>query len=176
MTLSRPWVGRALSLLRQSLGPVLTEPSGALRWLVNEEMVDPDGDGGYITNFWAIAAARELRSFDTLERKRIRVIRYRGLNKVLSIDELEGQKGYAIGFEGLIGHLKRILPHSEVIRDTLRAEVAVYPEIALSFAVRSCVYLLEGMLCMFENLPPRTSADLIEEYSHDYELPIFYNP
>ena len=78
-----------------------------------------------------MAAARDLKSFDTLQRKRIRVIRYRGLNKVETIYELVGQKGYAIGFEGLIGYLKRILPHSEVIREALRVEVAVYPEIAL---------------------------------------------
>mgnify|MGYP001168480343 CR=1 FL=1 len=48
-----------------------------------------------------------------------------------SIDELAGQRGYAAGFEGLIGYLKRILPHSEVIQQSLRAEVSVYPEIAL---------------------------------------------
>ncbi|NHZ66039.1 ATP-binding protein [Massilia genomosp. 1] len=42
-----------------------------------------------------------------------------------------GNKGYAIGFEGLIGYLKRILPHSEVIKQSLREEVSVYPEIAL---------------------------------------------
>ncbi len=46
----------------------------------------------------------DLRRFDTLQRKRIRVIRYRGFNKVETIDELVGQKGYAIAFEGLIGY------------------------------------------------------------------------
>lgn len=101
------------------------------RWLIDEKMVEPDNDGAYITHFGAIAAARELRIFDALQRKRIRVIRYRGLNKVETIDELQGQRGYAVGFEGLIAYLKRILPHSEVIREALRTEVTVYPEIAL---------------------------------------------
>lgn len=102
-----------------------------LRWLIDEGMVEPDGDAAYLTHFGAIAAARDLMSFDTLQRKRLRVIRYRGRNKVDTVDELVGQKGYAIGFEGLIAYLKRILPHSEVIREALRTEVAVYPEIAL---------------------------------------------
>ncbi|HEU0282613.1 MAG TPA: ATP-binding protein, partial [Gallionella sp.] len=84
-----------------------------------------------ITNFGAIAAARNLEQFDTLKRKRIRLIRYRGMNKVDTIDEMMGHKGYAAGFEGLIGHLKRILPHSEVIQQSLRTEVCLYPEIAL---------------------------------------------
>ena len=90
-----------------------------------------DGRGFYVTNFGAIAAARKLDDFGTLERKRIRVIRYRGTNKVNTIDELPGNKGYAVGFEGLIGYLKRLLPHSEVIQQSLRTEVSVYPEIAL---------------------------------------------
>ena len=56
-------------------------------------MAEPDNDGAYITHFGAIAAARDLRRLDALQRKRIRVIRYRGLNKVETIDELVGQKG-----------------------------------------------------------------------------------
>jgi len=47
------------------------------------------------------------------------------------LDELVGQRGYAVGFEGLIGYLKKVLPHSEVIKQSLRTEVTVYPEIAL---------------------------------------------
>ncbi len=111
--------------------PLPIEESELLRWLADENMIIPDGGGYYITNFGAIAAARNLDQFDTLKRKRIRVIRYRGRNKVETIDEMMGQKGYAAGFEGLIGYLKRVLPHSEVIQQSLRTEVCIYPEIAL---------------------------------------------
>ena len=111
--------------------PLPVEESELLRWLADENMVIPDGNGYYITNFGAIAAARSLDQFDTLKRKRIRVIRYRGKNKVETIDEMMGQKGYAAGFEGLIGYLRRVLPHSEVIQQSLRTEVCIYPEIAL---------------------------------------------
>lgn len=102
-----------------------------LRWLADEKMITLEGSGYSITHFGAIAAARRLVEFDSLARKRIRVIRYRGTNKVDTIDELVGQRGYAVGFEGLIDHLKRTLPHSEVIKRALRAEVNIYPEIAL---------------------------------------------
>ncbi len=111
--------------------PLPTEEDELIRWLIDESIVTPDGSGYYITNFGAIAAAKQLEQFATLARKRIRVIRYRGTNKVETIDELMGQKGYAAGFEGLIGYLKRSLPHSEVIQQSLRREVTVYPEIAL---------------------------------------------
>ncbi|WP_079435231.1 ATP-binding protein [Zoogloea sp. LCSB751] len=111
--------------------PLPDDTTELMRWLVDESLIEPDGNGYYITNFGGIAAARELQSFDSLSRKGIRVIRYKGTNKVDTIDELLGHKGYAVGFEGLIGYLKRVLPHSEVIQQSLREQVSVYPEIAL---------------------------------------------
>lgn len=120
----------------ETIGTLLQRPvpigaDNLAAWLKAEGITVPDGRGHYITNFGAIAAARKLEDFPSLDRKRIRVIRYRGTNKVDTIDELLGQRGYAVGFEGLIGHLKRVLPHSEVIQQAFRREVSVYPDIAL---------------------------------------------
>ena len=39
--------------------------------------------------------------------------------------------GYAVGFQGLIGYVTRLLPTSEVIEAALRTTRPVYPEIAL---------------------------------------------
>ena len=111
--------------------PLPSDGENLSHWLVAEGITVADSRGHYITNFGAVAAARNLDDFSDLDRKRIRVIRYRGTNKVDTIDELAGRRGYAVGFEGLIGHLKRILPHSEVIQQSLRTEVAMYPELAL---------------------------------------------
>jgi ATP-dependent DNA helicase RecG len=111
--------------------PLPDEDRELMRWLAEENMVVLDGSGYYITNLGGIAAGRELNLFDALSRKSVRVIRYRGTNKVDTTDELIGHKGYAVGFEGLIGYLKRVLPHSEVIQQSLREQVNVYPEIAL---------------------------------------------
>ncbi len=121
-------LSRIGELLQRQLPDDETE---LMRWLSDEKMVVPDGKGYYITNFGTIAAARKLDQFESLSRKRIRVNRYRGTNKVETIDEHMGQRGYAIGFEGLIKYLKRILPHSEVIQQSLRVEVSLYPELAL---------------------------------------------
>lgn len=111
--------------------PLSAESSELSNWLVAEGILIPDGRGYYISNFGAVAAAHKLEQFSTLERKRIRVVRYRGTNKVETIDELLGQRGYASGFERLVNYLKRVLPHSEIIQQSLRQEVSVYPEIAL---------------------------------------------
>jgi ATP-dependent DNA helicase RecG len=111
--------------------PLPEDSQDLARWLIDENMVLPEGRGFYVTNFGAIAAARKLGDFPPLDRKGIRLVRYRGTNKVNTIDELSDQRGYAVGFEGLVAHLKRVLPHSEVIHQSLRTEVSLYPEIAL---------------------------------------------
>lgn len=103
-----------------------------IKWLIDEKMiVDVDGKGYYISNFGAIAAAKDLSRFDSLSRKVVRLIKYEGKNKAAGSKEYPGTKDYAIGFEGLIQFVKGILPGSEVIKNSLRQETSVYPEIAL---------------------------------------------
>lgn len=102
-----------------------------MRWLVDESIVEADGHGYYITNFGGIAAARKLTELDTLSRKAVRVVRYRGTNKINTTEEQLDNKGYAVSFEALIRYLKSVLPHSEVIQQSLRTEVTLYPQIAL---------------------------------------------
>ena len=111
--------------------PLPDDDEGLALWLASEGLTTPDGRSHYITHLGAMAAARQLKDFPNLARKAVRVIHYRGTNKVDTLDELGGQRGYAVGFEGLIGYLKKVLPHSEVIKQSLRTDVAVYPEIAL---------------------------------------------
>ncbi len=118
-------------IIRKLLDRPPVETEELLRWLLDEKFIESDSEGYYISNFGAITSARNLSEFEGLDRKRIRVIRYKGLNKVETIDEILGQKGYAAGFHGLIEHLKRILPHSEVIEKAFRHDVSMYPEIAL---------------------------------------------
>lgn len=121
-----------LRAIAQLLERPLPEDDDSLaHWLANEGLTILEGRGHYITHFGAMAAARQLKDFPELARKAIRVIHYQGANKVDTLDELVGQRGYAVGFEGLIGYLKKVLPHSEVIKQSLRTEVTVYPEIAL---------------------------------------------
>jgi predicted HTH transcriptional regulator len=112
--------------------PVPTNADEIMYWLVQEKMiVDVDGQGYYITNFGALAAAQSLNEFDSLARKSVRVIKYEGKNKAGGSKEYPGNKGYAIGFEGLIQFVKSLLPGSEIIKDALRHETSIYPEIAL---------------------------------------------
>lgn len=92
-----------------------------------------------ITNLAAILFARQLDSFDHLARKAVRLILYRGNSKVETIREIEGNKGYAVGFETLIDYLKSLLPSNEHIGEVFREETPMYPEIALRELVANAI-------------------------------------
>lgn len=112
--------------------PIPQNNDQILQWMKDERMIEEvDGAGFYITNFGALAAAHNLHDFDSLSRKSIRLIRYDGVNKLKTEKEYPGSKGYAIGFSGLISFISALLPGSEIIKDALRHETSVYPEIAL---------------------------------------------
>ena len=64
-------------------------------------------------------------------RKAVRVIHYRGLGRTETLKEPVESKGYACGFEGLIGYVNGLLPANEVIEQGLRKSVPVFPEIAM---------------------------------------------
>lgn len=84
-----------------------------------------------ITNLGALLFANNLNDFSSLSRKKIRVIKYKGNSKLNTEFEQEGLKGYATAFQGLIKFIMKTLPRNEVIKDALRKDVSLYPEIAI---------------------------------------------
>lgn len=92
-----------------------------------------------ITNLGAILFAKELKRFRHLERKAVRLVQYKDSSRVETIRELQGNKGYAVGFEGLIDYLKALLPSNEQIKNAIRKEVPVYPELALRELVANAI-------------------------------------
>lgn len=89
-------------------------------------------DGRWIINrLGAVLFAKKLEDFDLLKRKVPRVIVYDGKGKLHTrLDQL-GSKGYAVGFEGLIGFINGIVPSNEIIEEALRRSVKMFPEIAI---------------------------------------------
>jgi ATP-dependent DNA helicase RecG len=111
--------------------PLPGDPEAFARWLQDEGLAVADGRSYYVTNLGAIAAAKKLCDFDNLKRRAVRVVQYRGTNKVETVHELTGKRGYAVGFESLIDYLKRVLPRAEVIDSALRTDISAFPDLAL---------------------------------------------
>ena len=87
---------------------------------------------GYgITELGAILLAKDLRDFDSLYRKAVRVIVYKGKNKLETVREKSFEQGYAVGFPMMIDWVNGQLPANEEIGRALRKDVRMYPEIAI---------------------------------------------
>lgn len=134
--------------------------TGILQRLADESMITPCEAGGWnITNLGAILCAKRLDDFKHLKRKAVRVIVYKGQSRVETLHEQIGAKGYANGFEGLIGFIKNLLPANEAIGQALRKEVPMYPELAVRELVANAIIhqdlFVRGAGPMIEIFPDR---------------------
>ena len=84
-----------------------------------------------LSNVDSASVAKKISDFPTVARKAIRVVQYEDDTKLKILKEYNGTKGYAVGFEGLMGFLEALLPSEEVITETIRKTVTKYPMIAL---------------------------------------------
>jgi len=120
--------------------PLPEARAGILGSLAADRMIEPTSGGRWnIFNLGAILFARELGNFPHLARKAVRLIEYDGEGRTQTKREYTGHKGYAAGFEGLIGFLKTILPQNEVVGQALRKTVPMYPELAIREAVANVI-------------------------------------
>lgn len=112
--------------------PYPSDRKGVLEKFHSEKFILLNTDGSYdITNLGALLFAKDLNYFEHLNRKAVRVIVYEGKNKLNTIREVMGNKGYAVGFENLIAWINGQLPSNEIIGQALREEIRMYPEIAI---------------------------------------------
>ncbi|WP_232463682.1 ATP-binding protein [Methylovulum psychrotolerans] len=94
-------------------------------------IVKSDSGLWHIANLGAVLFAKQLKEFSHLARKAVRVVLYKGNNRIETIREIGGTKGYASGFEGLIGFINNLLPENEVIGQALRKSMPMFPELAV---------------------------------------------
>lgn len=89
-----------------------------------------------------------------MARKSVRVIVYNSKNKTVPSHEQVGGKGYASGFEGLIGYINQTLPKNEVMGKALRKDVPMYPELAVRELVANAIihqhFFMQGTGPMIE--------------------------
>lgn len=100
--------------------------------------------------------------------KKVRVIKYKGNNKLNTEFEQEGKKGYAIGFQGLIKFIVNTLPRNEIIKDALRKEVCLYPVIAIRELIANAL--------IHQDLSIARTNPMIEIYDNRIEITINGKP
>jgi len=119
--------------------PYPTERVGVVERLERERLVDKS-DGMYsIRRLGALLLAKRLEDFPDLARKAPRVVVYTGTSKLETRLDQVGVRGYAVGFQGLVRFIMDQLPQNEVIKDALRAEIKLVPEVAIREVVANAL-------------------------------------
>lgn len=108
-----------------------TTQEGVLERLQQDRLVERDSSGFAIKRLGAILLAKRLSSFDDVARKAPRVVVYNGTSKVDTKLDQAGGMGYAAGFKNLVQFVMGQLPQNEVIKDAIREEHKLVPDIVI---------------------------------------------
>ncbi len=102
-----------------------------LEKLIEEKLIIKRPSCYDVTNLGAILFASNLDKFDSLSRKAVRVIFYKGNNRIHALKEYVEKSGYAISFESLVDYINSNLPVNEEIGKALRSNKPLYPPVAI---------------------------------------------
>lgn len=119
--------------------PLPSNKSLIIDKLLSEKIIVESSYNYHVTNFGAILFAKNIEYFDSLARKAVRVILYRGNNKIKAVKEQTGKKGYASGFTGLITYINGLLPTGEEIGKALRQELKIFPPLVIRELVANAI-------------------------------------
>jgi ATP-dependent DNA helicase RecG len=108
--------------------PYPSDRDGVLSRLRDERLIDVVPDGYAIRRLGGLLLAKRLDAFPDLARKAARVVVYSGTSKLDTRIDQTGQRGYAVGFQGLVDFVMGQLPQNEIIENALRRQVKLLPE------------------------------------------------
>ena len=143
--------------------PLPENRTAILKALEDDELIKKLDNGKFaITNLGAILFAKDLNKFNHLKRKAIRVIQYKDNTKFETIKEIQGKKGYAVGFERLIDYINNIIPSNEIIEKAFRKTIKMYPELAIRELVANAI--------IHQDFFQTGNSVMIEIYSNRIEI------
>lgn len=112
--------------------PIPRNRDKVLEDLQHEKFIKKNDAGTWdITNMGALMIAKDLKKFESLHRRTVRVIWYKENSRLDAIREKEFCAGYAFSHEEIVQYIMTIIPQEEVIVDATRKSVVSFPEIAI---------------------------------------------
>ncbi len=134
--------------------PYPTTRDGVLERLINEQLVDELKGSFSIRRLGALLLAKRFTDFPDVLRKAPRVVVYSGISKTQTRLDHTETAGYAVGFRSLIRFIMDHLPQNEAIKDALRVNLKLVPEIVVRELVANALIhqdmTLTGVSVMIE--------------------------
>lgn len=146
--------------------PIPNTQKQVLRDFEDEKFIHKNDAGSWdITNYGALMIAKDLKRFDSLSRRAVRVIWYKDTSRLETVREHVFSSGYAISYDTIIEYVMTIIPQKEIIEDGMRRQEISFPEIAIR-------ELLANIM-IHQSLLQRGTSPMIEVFSDRIE---FSNP
>ncbi|PSB40018.1 MloB [filamentous cyanobacterium Phorm 46] len=160
--------------------PYPTSRDAVLERLQSQYLINQTAQGWTITNLAAILLAKKLDAFSpSLARKAPRIVIYEGINKLQTRDDKTDNRGYAVGFDGLVDFVHSAASQNRFIEEVVREEVKMFPKQALRELIANALvhqdFLVTGTSVMIEmysdrieisnpGIPPIKVERFIDEY------------
>lgn len=137
-----------------------------MEYLEKIGLIKSNLQGGYeVYAQLALACARNMNDYPLTAHKGIRIIVYRGADKLDSLDDTEGKKGYVTSFQAMLNHILKAIPSGEVQSEGIRKRTYAIPEDAIrEFLANALVH---------QDFTHRGSRPTVEIYSDRIK---FQNP
>ena len=108
--------------------PQPTEKDAVIHYLNEDRIIRKQDNGLYsITNLGALLFAKDLNEFARLGRKSMRVVQYKGKNRLLLQKEESFVQGYAVCFENIVRYVNALLPSSEDVNTVQLSTISKFP-------------------------------------------------
>ena len=108
--------------------PQPTEKDAVIHYLNEDRIIRKQDNGLYsITNLGALLFAKDLNEFARLGRKSMRVVQYKGKNRLLLQKDESFVQGYAVCFENIVRYVNALLPSNEDVNTVQLSTISKFP-------------------------------------------------
>lgn len=143
--------------------PIPENREKVLKDLKDENFIHKNDGGSWdITNYGALMIASDLKAFESLGKRSVRVIRYSDKSRIGGIGEKIFYSGYAISFEEIIQYILTVIPQEEIMENGIRRQKYGFPETAIR-------ELLANVM-VHQSLEQRGTSPMVEIFSDRIEF------
>lgn len=116
----------------KNIGSIGKTTAERLSYLERLKLIKNDLQGRYeIVTLLAIISARDLDAFSLLHNKGVRLIVYKGKDKLSTSEDICGRKGYIIAFSAILSNIMSRIPSNEIMEHGVRKKIYAIPEISV---------------------------------------------